>query len=322
MKSILFLFAFATVALLVEAVYLQMRSKADKTEKSIRESLQVIRVGATEKKPGGSILWVNVFSRNAAVHKFLALLPFSKSLDTLLDQAGVRMLLDRFLLLVVIAAWSCSSVVFVVTKSSLYSLLGLVAGIIGPWLYLRLAKRRRMAKLTQQLPEALDTIVRSLQTGFALSMAFEVVAKEFSAPISAEFRKINEESRLGVSMKDSLENLLHRCDNMDMKLFVTSVLIQWDVGSNLTEVLDKLSYTIRERFKLRGHIKALTAEGRLSGLLLGLLPIGMGFILYYISPKYIEPLFTTSLGNTMLYVAAGLMVFGALLIKKIVTIDI
>ena len=322
MKSILFLFAFATVALLVEAVYLQMRSKDDKTEKSIRESLQAIRVGATQGKPGGSILWVNVFSRNAGVHKFLALLPFSKSLDTLLDQAGIRMLLDRFLLLVVIAAWSCSSVVFVVTKSSLYSLLGLVAGIIGPWLYLRLAKRRRMAKLTQQLPETLDTIVRSLRTGFALSMAFEVVAKEFSAPISAEFRKINEESRLGVSMKDSLENLLHRCDNMDMKLFVTSVLIQWDVGSNLTEVLDKLSYTIRERFKLRGHIKALTAEGRLSGWVLGLLPIGMGFIIYYTSPDYMEPLFTTPLGNTILYAAGGLVILGALLIKRIVSIDI
>ncbi len=202
MKSIHFLFAFATVALLVEAVYLQMRSKDDKTEKSIRESLQAIRVGATEKKPGGSILWVNVFSKNPGVHKLLALLPFSKSLDILLDQAGIKMLLDRFLLLVIVSAWSCSSVTYVLTKSSLNGLLGLVAGIIGPWLDLKLAKRHRMAKLTKQLPEALDTIVRSLRTGFALSMAFEVVAKEFSAPISTEFRKINEENKLGVSMKD------------------------------------------------------------------------------------------------------------------------
>ncbi|MCH7768759.1 MAG: hypothetical protein IH828_07490 [Nitrospinae bacterium] len=109
---------------------------------------------------------------------------------------------------------------------------------------------------------------------------------------------------------------------MDMKLFVTSVLIQWDVGSNLTEVLDKLSYTIRERFKLRGHIKALTGEGRLSGWLLGLLPIGMGFIINYLSPNYMEPLFTTPLGNIMLYTAGGLVILGALLIKKIVSIDI
>jgi tight adherence protein B len=232
------------------------------------------------------------------------------------------MLLDRFLLLVVISAWSCSSVTYVVTKSSLYSILGLVAGIIVPWLYLSIAKRRRMAKLTQQLPEALDSIVRSLRTGFALSMAFEMVAKEFSAPISTEFRKINEENKLWVSMKDSLENLLHRCDNMDMKLFVTSVLIQLEVGSNLTEVLDKLSYTIRERFKLKGHIKALTAEGRLSGWMLGVLPIFMGLIIYYISPNYIEPLFNTPMGNIILYAAGGLVIFGALVIKKIVTIDI
>ncbi len=322
MKNVLFLFAFATVALLVEAVYLQMRRKADKTEKSIRESLQAIRVGATEKKLGGSILWVNVFSKNAAINKLLTLLPFSKALDARLDQAGIRMLLDRFLLLVIVSAWSCSSVTYEVTKSSLNGLLGLVAGIIVPLLYLSIAKRRRMDKLTQQLPEALDAIVRSLRTGFALSMAFEVVAQEFSAPIGTEFRKINEENRLGVSMKDSLENLLHRCDNMDMKLFVTSVLIQLEVGSNLTEVLDKLSYTIRERFKLKGHIKALTAEGRMSGWLLGLLPIFMAVVIYYISPNYIEPLTSTPLGNTMIYVAVGLVIFGAFVIKKIVTIDI
>ena len=204
MKQIAFLFAFATVALLVEAVYLQMRRKADKTEKSIRESLQAIRVGATEKKLGGSILWVNVFSKNAAINKLLTLLPFSKALDARLDQAGIRMLLDRFLLLVVISAWSCSSVTYVVTKSSLYSILGLVAGIIVPWLYLSIAKRRRMDKLTQQLPEALDAIVRSLRTGFALSMAFEVVAQEFSAPIGTEFRKINEENKLGVKQVDDV----------------------------------------------------------------------------------------------------------------------
>lgn len=322
MKSILFLFAFATVALLVEAVYLQMRSKTDEAEKAIRESLQAIRVGATKGKLGGGILWVNVFSKNAAINKLLALLPFSKALDARLDQAGIRMLLDRFLLLVVISAWSCSSVTYVVTKSSLFGLVGLAVGTVVPWLYLSIARRRRMAKLTQQLPEVLDTIVRSLRTGFALSMAFEMVAKEFPAPISIEFRKINEENKLGVSMKDSLENLLHRCDNMDMKLFVTSVLIQWEVGSNLTEVLDKLSYTIRERFKLKGHIKALTAEGRLSGWLLGTLPVFMGLIIYYISPNYIEPLLNTPRGNTILYAAVGLVLLGGLMIKKIVTMDI
>ncbi|MFQ5874504.1 MAG: type II secretion system F family protein, partial [Dehalococcoidia bacterium] len=195
-------------------------------------------------------------------------------------------------------------------------------GLIVPWIYVIYMKRRRMAKLSEQLPEALDTVVRSLRAGLALSMAFEVVAKELPPPISTEFKKINEENRLGVTMKDSMEHLLHRCDNMDVKLFATSVLIQWEIGGSLTEILNNLGYTIRERFKLRGHIKALTAEGRLSGLVLGVLPLAVGVVIYYLSPGYLDPLFTTTLGKILLFTAGSLVLFGALVIKKIVTIEI
>jgi tight adherence protein B len=323
MKNVVILFSLVTIALVAEALYLILRDRLMKSEKAISESLEAIRGGAvTVKKPGGGILRVNVLSKNQTVHKILSALPFTEALDNWLEQAHVRMLLSRFLLFTVLSCVVVASSVFVLTKKLPFGFLGAIGGAVVPWFYVLYAKRRRMAKLSEQLPEALDTIVRSLRAGYSMSAAFEVVSNELPPPISTEFSKVKEENKLGMSLKDSMENLLKRCANMDVKLFVTSVLIQWEIGGNLTEILGNLSYTIRERFKLRGHIKALTAEGRLSGLVLGVLPLVVGVIIYYLNPEYMDVFFTTYIGKVMVVTAAFLVILGWAAIKKIVTIDI
>lgn len=323
MKRILFLLAVMTIALLAEAVYLLLRDKVIKQEKAISESLRSIRGGtATAKKPGGGILRVNILSKNPSLHKLLSSLPLTHAMDRWLEQAHVRMLLDRFLFFTFVSCLGGATITLLATKRLPLAAVGWLVGGVVPWFYVLAAKRRRMSKLSVQLPEALDTIVRSLRAGYSMASAFEVVSKELTPPISTEFHKIKEENKLGVSMKDSLESLLHRCDNMDVKLFVTSVLIQWEIGGNLTEILGNLSYTIRERFKLRGHIKALTAEGRLSGIVLGVLPLFIGVVIYYLNAEYMKPFFTTVTGKFMVGVAGFLVLFGWLTIKKIVTIDI
>lgn len=321
-KPLILVFAIATVALLVEGLYLMFRDRVWKGDKSITEGLRAIQVETTAKKPGGGILRIVVLSQNPAINRMLGALPFTEKLDNALEQAHVRMLLDRFLLFVALSGLGCATLAYTFTGNPVLGPLGLVGGIMAPWVYVIYTKRRRMAKISLLLPEALDTIVRGLQAGYALATAFELVASESAPPISTEFAKIREENKLGVSLKDSMENLLRRCDNVDIKLFVTSVLIQWEVGGNLTEILSNLSYTIRERFKLRGHIKALTGEGRLSGLVLGLLPGVVGLLIYYLNPGYFEPLFVTPLGKSLLASAVGLVLIGGLMIKKIVTIDI
>ncbi len=322
MKQLIIVLAIATVALLVEGLYLMLRDKVGKGDKSITEGLRAIQVETTAKKPGGGILRVVVLSHNPAINRMLGALPFTERLDNALEQAHVRMLLDRFLLFVVLSGLGCATLAYAFTANPLLVPLGLVGGIMAPWTYVIYTKRRRMAKISALLPEALDTIVRGLRAGYALATAFELVANEVPPPISTEFAKIREEGKLGVSLKDSMENLLRRCDNVDIKLFVTSVLIQWEIGGNLTEILSNLSYTIRERFKLRGHIKALTGEGRLSGLVLSLLPVVVGSLIYYLNPEYFEPLLTTPLGKMLMASAVGLVLLGAMVIKKIVTIDI
>lgn len=322
MKNLVILFGLITVALVAEAIYLLIRDRLMQSEKAISKSLQAIRGGTTTKKPGGGILRVNILSKNATVHKVLSALPFTKALDTWLEQAHVRMLLDKFLLFTVLFCVVTAAAVFVVTKKLVLGSVGGFGGALVPWFYVLYMKRRRMAKLSEQLPDALDTIVRSLRAGYSMASSFEVVSKELAPPISTEFSKIKEENKLGVSLKDSMENLLQRCDNMDIKLFVTSVLIQWEIGGNLTEILGNLSYTIRERFKLRGHIKALTAEGRLSGIVLGVLPLFVGIVIYYLNAEYLSVFFTTYIGKALLGSAGFLIILGWLAIKKIVTIEI
>jgi tight adherence protein B len=322
MKNIAILFSLITVALIAEALYLILRDRFMQSEKVISESLQAIRGGAMAQKPGGGILRVNILSKNPTVHKVLSALPFTEAMDTWLEQAHVRMLLDRFLLFTVISCVVTAAAAFVLTKRIPFGLAGGLGGVMVPWFYVLYMKRRRMAKLSEQLPDAMDTIVRSLRAGYSMAAAFEVVSQELPAPISTEFIKIKEENKLGMSLKDSMENLLQRCQNMDVKLFVTSVLIQWEIGGNLTEILGNLSYTIRERFKLRGHIKALTAEGRLSGIVLGVLPLFVGVVIYYLNAEYLEVFFTTYVGKAMLVAAGFLIIIGWLAIKKIVTIEI
>lgn len=322
MKQLIIGMAIATVSLLVGGLYLMLRDRVGGDDKSITEGLRAIQVESKAKKTGGGILRVVLLSSNPAINRMLGGLPFTEKLDNALEQAHVRMLLDRFLLFVVLSGLGCATLAYSLTNNPALFILGLVGGVMAPWAYVIYTRRRRMAKLSELLPEALDTIVRGLRAGHALATAFETVANETLPPISTEFAKIREEGKLGVSLKDSMENLLRRCDNVDIKLFVTSVLIQWEVGGNLTEILSNLSYTIRERFKLRGHIKALTGEGRLSGVVLGLLPVVVGLLIYYINPEYFEPLLSTPLGKMLMASAVGLVLIGAVVIKKTITIEI
>jgi tight adherence protein B len=322
MKQLVIILSIVTVGLIIEAVYLVLRDKVGQRDKSISESLLALRAETVAKKSESGILRVWVLSRNPSINRLLGYLPFAEKLDNLLEQAHLRMLLDRFLLIVALAGLVCSSGAYIATNNPVLGLLGLVGGGMVPWMYVLYIKRRRTAKLSEQLPEALDTLVRSLRAGYALATAFEVVAKELPAPISTEFAKIREEGKLGVSLTDSMEHLMQRCDNVDVRLFVTSVLIQWEIGGNLTEILANLSYTIRERFKLRGHVKALTGEGRLSGLVLGLLPLFVGLLIYYLNPGYMEPLLETPVGKSALVSAVVLVLLGWLLIRRIVSIKI
>ncbi len=183
-------------------------------------------------------------------------------------------------------------------------------------------RKRRFTAFEKCLPEALDLMVSGLRAGHSLLAAMALVARECPEPICSEFKICFEEQNYGLEMKAALENLLNRIPLQDMKITSTAILIQKESGGNLAEVLDKTSHVIRERFRLKKQIMVHTAQGRLTGLILSLLPVVLGVAIYFVDPSMISILWHRHVGILMLWAAAGLMVIGAFTIHQIVNIDV
>jgi tight adherence protein B len=211
-----------------------------------------------------------------------------------------------------------------VVANSPTPLLPVVAVIFGSaplgWLLMR--RRMRFKKFAKQLPDALELVGRALRSGHSLASGLHVVVSEMPSPISTEFGNVYESQNLGIPIEQAMKDMLRRMPNLDLKFFVTSVVIQRQTGADLAEILDKISHIIRERFKILGQVQALTGEGRISGIVLMALPIALFFVVYHLNPDYIMLLFTDPLGRKMIASAAVLQVMGAISIKKIVNIKV
>ena len=202
---------------------------------------------------------------------------------------------------------------------------GLAGGALGlfiPYKYLARKRKRRLQKFEKQLPEALDLLARGLRAGHAFPTGLQQVAKEMADPLGMEFFKTFREFNHGLDLNTALLNLCRRINLRDLSFFTTAVLIQRETGGNLTEILEKISILIRERFKLKSQVKALTAEGRLSGLILLLLPPVLGAILMAINPEYESQLFRHPTGRIMCGVGLGFQMLGMWCIHKIVNIKV
>jgi tight adherence protein B len=200
-----------------------------------------------------------------------------------------------------------------------------IAGIIMftiPFGWLFTKRAIRLKKFSSQLPDALELVARALRAGHSLAAGMHVVAEEMPAPISEEFNRVYEEQNYGISIDDSLKGLCDRVPNLDLRFFVTSVLIQRQTGGDLAEILDKIGYVIRERFRILGQVKALTAEGRLSGVILLALPFSLFLLMMHIKYDYVEKLWTHPLGIKMSVWALIAQLLGALVIRKIVNIKV
>jgi tight adherence protein B len=191
-----------------------------------------------------------------------------------------------------------------------------------PWIWLYSKRASRLKKFASQLPDAMELVARALRAGHALAAGMHVVAEEMPAPISKEFGRVYEEQNLGISLDEAMKGMCDRVPNLDLRFFVTSVAIQRQTGGDLAEILDRIGHVIRERFKILGQVKALTAEGRLSGVVLIALPIGLFLLMLYMKPDYIELLWKDPMGVKMSIVAIVLMVLGSIAIKKIVDIKV
>jgi tight adherence protein B len=191
-----------------------------------------------------------------------------------------------------------------------------------PILWLLWRRKRRLKAFAVQLPDALEMLARALRAGQSLAAGFNMAAGEMGPPIGKEFGRVFEEQNLGIPLEESLNEMAERIPNLDLKFFVTAVILQRQTGGDLAEILDKIGSLIRQRFQIWGQVQALTGEGRLSGIVLMALPVLLFVTVYYLNPTYIMLLFTDPLGKKMLAIAIFLQVVGALVIRKIVNIKV
>jgi tight adherence protein B len=236
-------------------------------------------------------------------------------------QAGLYLSLAEVMLIMALL-FLCGEALGQLLFESGLSSLGLAAGLaILPLLYIRICKQRRIKEFSQQLPFALDLMKSSLEAGHSLGRGLQVVVQEFKEPLGPEFRTALEQSRIGVPLARALEEMLKRMPDQDLTLLVIAIKVQTQVGSSLATIIGRLAEIVRTRQRLRLQIRALTAQSRMSGMLVGLLPVVLMMVFHVIRPGYVDLLFHDSTGVKILKTAIGLDLAALLTIRRLLKID-
>lgn len=207
-------------------------------------------------------------------------------------------------------------------QAILFVFFGVVLGGVLPYSYASYRRTKRFQKFEELFPDAIDTLARAVRAGHAFTTALELIASEIAEPVASEFRKLFEEQKFGLPVRDALLNLATRVPLVDVKFFVTAVMLQRETGGNLAEILDNLSYVIRERFKIMRQVRVYTAQGRLTMMLLMGLPPVIVVVMLSTSPGFIHPLFADPIGHTLIVAGIALQTVGYFVIKKIIQIQV
>lgn len=249
-------------------------------------------------------------------------IPGMPAVEAGLREAGMSWSLGTFILLSLGCAIAFGLVTSIIFNFWFATLCAELMGASLPWLYIRRRRTQRLFAFEEALPDALDLLGRAVRAGHPIGAGIKIVADDAAEPVAGEFMRTFEEQRFGLPFEDTMLALATRVPLVDLRMLVTAVLIQREVGGNLAEVLDNLADVIRQRFTIRRQLRVHTAQGRMSGYILAALPIVVGSIILMINPEYMQLLFTNPLGKTMIMIAAAMQLMGFLWIRQIVNIDI
>jgi tight adherence protein B len=246
---------------------------------------------------------------------------FAENLATLLAQANLKWTVGEFLMLTMLVSLSLGVIFYLMQRFVLIPV-GVIGGFFLPRIYAGSIKTKRLKAFNDQLGDALNLIVNSLRAGYSTMQALEVISTEMPPPISEEFGRVVLELQLGVTFDVGMANLMRRMPSADMDLIITAMSVQREVGGNLAEVLDAISFTIRERVRIKGEIGVLTAQGRITGYVITGLPFVLGGVIYLVNPGFIGALFTDVCGWVMIGISLVLIVLGFVVVNKIVNIEV
>ncbi|MEP6570775.1 MAG: type II secretion system F family protein [Acidobacteriota bacterium] len=256
------------------------------------------------------------------VNRSLIRVQAALQLKRMLDQADLHITPSRLIMFSAMAGMLTSLAVSVISVSVVLMVVAGLAAAALPFVHVWWTRKKRFNRFLEHLPDALDLMSRALSAGHAFSESMHMVSAEMPEPISTEFRKTYEEQNLGLSLKLALENLTQRIPLLDLRLCVTAVLIQRETGGNLAEILEKVAYTIRERFRIMGDLKTLTTSSRMSAWLLCGLPIFVTIVITVMNPEYMAILWKDQRGHYLIATAMFLQVTGMLIVRKILRIKI
>ena len=283
---------------------------------------------ARKKKAGGDDgskpLFLSGDDAKTLLAKALQKLNVDRGLNTLVEQAGVTWAPGQVALACVSFALVAFNLCWYLAPPQIKELAFLISPAAGslPLLYLKRKRKKRIFAFEGQLPDALQFIARAMRAGHAFSVSLEMLHKEFSQPLSGEFRRAFEEQNLGLPMESALEKLAQRMPLLDVQFFVAAVVLQKRTGGNLAEILENLSVLIRERFKLRGEIRSISAQGRLSSLVLTCIPLTVAVMMYFVNRQHMMFFVEDEIGNLMAGAAIGFVLLGYFVMSRIVKIEV
>lgn len=304
---------------LVEGLFHTIRYFRERKQDELKRRLQSL--GSTTAG-STSLLRQGNLSQNPAIDAFLRLLPLSARAEALLEQAEVRITVARLFTICGVGALLGTVLGLLSSMGLLMSLVLAPLGVLLPVGFVSFMRSRRSNKLSEQLPDALDMMARSLRAGHALTSSFKLVSSEMPSPINTEFARAFEEQNLGMPFERVVAQMTKRAPaNRDLKIFAVSVIVQKETGGNLVEIIEKIAETIRARYRFYGKLRTLTAEGRMSSYVLAALPICTGIFISYSNPEYSRLLISDPIGKAALAYAAVTWVVGLVWMRSMARVE-
>jgi tight adherence protein B len=314
---------FVACLLVTYALYLISSRKSDKKRALLNERLaEAIRSSAHSSDAEVQLAREELLSEIPWLNRSLVKFSITSRIKRMIDQADLNITVMRLVLFSAMAGVLAFLATAMVSQSYVLRLVIAFIAAILPSLHVMGKRKKRMHRFLQLLPDALDLMSRGLSAGHAFTESLQMVATEMPEPIATEFRKTYEEQNLGLSLKLALENLVHRMPLLDLRMCVTAILIQRETGGNLSELLEKVAYTIRERFRIMEDLKTLTLSSRWSAWLLCALPVLLAVYMSVMNPQYMEVMWRDPRGHRLLAIAAIMQIMGMLMVRKIMGIKI
>jgi tight adherence protein B len=316
------LFVFVVVALATFAVA-SLFDQRSAQARLIKDRLATVQKAA-EREPDEefALLRDEQLSKIPALDTLLRRSARVSAIQEALVQAGMKFRAGNFLALCLLCGAIAGVAAFLWAGNPAVAWAALVIASFLPYAVVSYRRQKRFEKIEELFPEAIDTLARAVRAGPAFTTSLEMISNETSEPLASEFRKLFEEQKFGMPVRDALMNLTERVPLVDVKFFVTAVMLQRETGGNLAEILDNLSYVIRERFKIQRQVRVHTAQGRLTMALLMAMPPVVVAVLALFSPDFVHPLFYDPIGHLLVVISIALQTIGYFVIRKIIKIQV